>query len=304
MAAGEIHIPGVLLLRGPRGDEIPLILDSPHSGSLFPDDFDTAVERNVLRRSEDCFVPELFSAVTAVGGYMLEALFPRTYLDLNRRADEIDLAMIEGAWPLAQDPKSTSMLRGSGLFWRTCYPDIPIYARKLRASEAESRILTYYEPYHARLADLIEDLRRRHEQIWHLDCHSMPTFSAGDKSPEGNGGSIRPMINLGDRNGTSCSEAFTTFLQSCFVDLGYETTINIPYNGAFLTSGYSNPVDGRHSIQVEVRRDLYMDEVGLLPNEGFARLQSDLTRVLRRLRDWIAQMSSADRALGGCRERG
>ena len=100
------------------------------------------------------------------------------------------------------------------------------------------------------------------------------------------------MVNLGDRNGTSCSAAFTSFLCARFQNLGYDTTINVPYNGAFLTSGYSNPKDKRNSIQIELRRDIYMDELTFLPNAGFPKVQSDISRILLDLRNWILDSKS------------
>ncbi|MFT7147524.1 MAG: N-formylglutamate amidohydrolase, partial [Yoonia sp.] len=60
------------------------MFDSPHSGSIYPDDFGHAIDRMILRRSEDAHVEELFSDVTDHGATLLHALFPRSYIDPNR----------------------------------------------------------------------------------------------------------------------------------------------------------------------------------------------------------------------------
>ena len=43
-----------------RGKPAPVVFDSPHSGSHYPDDFDYIVPLWMLRRGEDPCVEELF----------------------------------------------------------------------------------------------------------------------------------------------------------------------------------------------------------------------------------------------------
>ena len=50
----------ILLIEGPADPQVPLVLDSPHSGREFPADFDPAVSLFDLRDGEDCYVDELF----------------------------------------------------------------------------------------------------------------------------------------------------------------------------------------------------------------------------------------------------
>ena len=53
-------IPDVLIRHDPLGDALPVIFDSPHSGAVYPTDFDFAAPLAVMRRAEDAFVDELF----------------------------------------------------------------------------------------------------------------------------------------------------------------------------------------------------------------------------------------------------
>ena len=46
----------------PTGNAVPLVLDSPHSGADYPDDFRAAVGYEALRQSEDSFVDELYGS--------------------------------------------------------------------------------------------------------------------------------------------------------------------------------------------------------------------------------------------------
>jgi N-formylglutamate amidohydrolase len=106
------------------------VLDSPHSGTQFPADFGAAVSELELREGEDCYVDELYAAGPEMGVPLLAALWPRTYLDPNRNAGDIDLDLIEGAWKGEYRPSGKAKV-GKALIWRTLEDGRPIYARKL-----------------------------------------------------------------------------------------------------------------------------------------------------------------------------
>src|SRR5512134_2751635 len=92
----------VLRIHGPDAQDagIPLVLDSPHSGTRFPPDFDAIVSEFDLRDGEDCFVDRLYLPATELGIPLLAAAASRTYIDANRHAGDIDLELIEGGrWP-------------------------------------------------------------------------------------------------------------------------------------------------------------------------------------------------------------
>jgi len=80
-----------LLARGASADaRTPLVLDSPHSGFEMPADFASVRSAQELRDGEDCFIDELYLPATARGVPLLAAQFPRTYIDANRHAADID----------------------------------------------------------------------------------------------------------------------------------------------------------------------------------------------------------------------
>ncbi len=73
-------IPGVYRLDAPGHLRIPLVLDSPHSGSDYPESFDTTVPLTVLRRAEDMYVDDLFADGPELGAPLVSALYPRSFM--------------------------------------------------------------------------------------------------------------------------------------------------------------------------------------------------------------------------------
>jgi N-formylglutamate deformylase len=274
----EYEIPGVLWRRGPETADAPLVFDSPHSGSDYPEDFRFYCPLPMLRMAEDAYVDELYEAAPALGATLIGAVFPRSYLDVNRAADDLDAALIDGVWPtpLAPSHKTRS---GLGLVRRVARPGLAIYEAKLTVEEVMARIERCYMPYHRVLADACDGLHRQFGVVWHVNCHSMP--SLGGRAGSGNG---RADFVLGDRDGTTCARDFTDFVASILRGRGYPVRINEVYKGVEIVKRHGRPKENRHSLQIEVDRELYMDPRTLEKKPGFARLQADLAHLIGALR--------------------
>src|ERR1043166_7805230 len=65
---------------------------------------------------------------------------------------------------------------------------------------------------------------------------------------------------VGDRDGTTCDAGFTEFVRSVLAGMGHDVRVNDPYRGVELVRAYSNPGEGRMSLQLEINKRLYMDE--------------------------------------------
>jgi N-formylglutamate deformylase len=105
---------------------------------------------------------------------------------------------------------------------------------------------------------------------------------AGKQSDDGEG-SVRADFVLGDRDGTSCDPAFTELVRRTLAAMGYSVRVNDPYKGVELVRAYSNPKAGRHSLQIEISKRLYVDDATLERTQGFAKLQRDLGSLLREI---------------------
>jgi len=275
-------IPDVLTFaRSSEGHrQAPVVLDSPHSGTVFPDDFKTDVPEQSLRRVQDSFVDELFSNAPDNGASLLRALFPRSYIDPNRAESDIDIRMIDGSWPHPVAPTEKSRL-GHGLIWRICPAERSMYSSRIAADAVEHRINHYWRPYHHALESEIDRLHRDFGVVFHLNCHSMPTGSSPVVSRKS--GVRRADFVLGDKDGTTCAPAFTLFVRDWLEAAGYVVRLNDPYKGAELVSRYAAPDIGRHSLQIEINRALYMEETSLRKTRGFEALKRDLTGLVRDL---------------------
>jgi len=260
----------------PGAAPLPLVLDSPHSGEHYPDDFDHAPSRAEVRRAEDTHVARLWRGALAHGATLIEATFPRAYVDPNRSLDDIDPALFDGeAWP-GPIRLSRKTEQGIGLVWRLARGGVPLYARKLTVAEVERRIAACYAPYHAALDALLDQRHAAFGAVWHVDCHSMP--AVGDALSD-DPGRERADFVLGDRDGTTCEGGFTALVAETLRGYGYSVALNDPYKGVELVRRHGRPAEHRHSLQIEIKRTLYMDEDTLVPHTGHERLERDLARL-------------------------
>lgn len=270
----------VFRIHRPASGVLPLVFDSPHSGSIYPDDFDHAIERMTLRRSEDAHVDELFRAVTDHGATLLHALFPRSYIDPNRDETDIDVTMFDATWHGAVNPTSKTLTRGVGLIWKDMKAFGPIYDRQLSIADLSRRIEGFWRPYHVALADLLDEAHANFGKVIHVDCHSMA--SMGDRTTE-DGATPRPDFVVSDRDGTTCSPEILACVVDYLRDTGFSVSVNDPYKGFELVRRHGHPAQGRHSIQIEVNRALYMDEVTLSKTTNFLKMEPILSGLAKAL---------------------
>lgn len=276
-----------ILVERPDRQSIPFVFSSPHSGRLYPDAFVTGsnLDPVTLRRSEDCFVEEIFGGVVALGAPLLQARFPRAYLDANREPYELDPTMFAEPLPPHVNTRSLRVAGGLGTIARVVADSAEIYREPLAYAEAEQRIRLLYMPFHEALRELLETTLQAFGCAVLIDCHSMP--SVGGPADDDNGFD-RPDIVIGDRYGTSCSGALTAEAERILRRLGYSVVRNNPYAGGFNTEHYGRPARGLHALQIEINRALYMDEARLEQTGNFVRVRDDMSTFATELaaRDW------------------
>jgi N-formylglutamate amidohydrolase len=253
---------------------VPFVFNSPHSGSHYPDRFLAMIrlDRNAIRRSEDCYVDELFGSAVALGAPMLAANFPRAYLDVNREPWELDPRMFVEPVPSFANIRSARVAGGLGTVPKLVGEGLDIYAGRLPLNEAVARIETVYKPYHDALKQLLTRTHARFGYGVLIDCHSMPaSVRVGDAG-------MRPDFIIGDRFGASAAPGLTETAIGLLTSMGYTVAHNKPYAGGFITEHYGRPARRLHALQIEVNRGLYMNERTLQKSSGFDALADDLAR--------------------------
>jgi len=259
---------------GSADQRVPFVFNSPHSGRYYPERFlaMARLDRDSIRRSEDCYVEELFGGVIALGAPMLAANFPRAYLDVNREPWELDPRMFVEPVPSFANIRSARVAGGLGTVPKLVGEGLDIYASRLPLGEALDRIETVYKPYHAALKRLLMHTHARFGFAVLIDCHSMPaSVRAGDNG-------MRPDFIVGDRFGTSASRAITECAIGLLLAMGYKVAHNKPYAGGFITEHYGRPLRNLHALQIEINRGLYMNERTFQRTAGFDALADDLGR--------------------------
>lgn len=273
------HPKAPLEILEPNSLKTPLVFTSPHSGSDYPESFveNSRLEVDTLRKSEDCFVDELFTCAPELGAPLLRALYPRAFLDVNREPYELDPAMFDGPLPDHANTTSPRVAAGLGTIARIVATRREIYRGKLSFIEVERRIGDVYRPYHSALRYLIRRTTGHFGFCLLIDCHSMPSTGL----PMNIGmNSKRIDVVLGDRAGLSCSGLLTDAVEGFLSNKGYRVIRNNPYTGGYTTEHYGDPANGIHAIQIEINRSIYMDEATLKRKPSFQQLQADIRQMV------------------------
>ena len=277
LSAGAMVSP--LDLRRPAAQLLPLVITSPHSGSDYPAEFVAAsrLDPLTLRRSEDAFVDEIFAAAPRLGAPLLAARFPRAYVDVNREAWELDPAMFTDALPDYVNARSPRVRMGLGTIARVVASGEEIYDGKLCFADAQERVDTLDRPYHTVLGGLIEETAAGFGVCLVVDCHSMPSGAPGKAGREA------ADIVLGDCHGAACAPQIIESARQHLTRRGFVVALNAPYAGGFTTGHYGRPRHGRHALQIEINRAIYMDERSYQRRPSFAQLSEEMAGLIARL---------------------
>ena len=258
-----------------------VIFSSPHSGRDYPWSFlrRSSLDEMAIRSSEDAFVDELFASAPALGAPLITLTAPRAYIDVNRAADELDPALIDGIVRHAHNPRIAS---GLGVVPRVVSNGRSIYRGKISLREANARIEGVWRPYHAALGDLVLESRVMFGEAILIDCHSMPHEAIESL---GSGRGKRPDIVLGDRFGAAADAHVVDRIEDAFRRAGLTVARNAPFAGAYVTQHYGRPSKGQHVCQVEIDRSLYMDERTVSKSADYAEFVRLIEAVIADLAD-------------------
>src|ERR1700686_5386027 len=266
---GELSPP--FEIADPAAWRAPIIFNSPHSGSVYPDEFLSAsrIDLPGLRRSEDSFMDELIGGLSGRGFPTVTVNFPRFYVYVNREPYELAPRMFAGRLPSFANTRSMRVAGGLGTIPRVVGDGQEIYRERLSVDDALARIEALYKPYHRALRRLINKAHQAFGTVVVVDCHSIPSVGVSRDEPR------RPDVVSGDRYGTSCASLLPDRVKQAMRAVCYSVGRNKPYAGGFITEHYGNPASGLHAIQLELNRAVYMDERRRERGPRFAQVMAD-----------------------------
>ena len=167
-----------------------------------------------------------------------------------------------------------------GLVWRLLKGE-PIYDGYLSRREIDDRVESCWRPYHMAVSRAISMADERHGTCVHLNCHSMP--ARAHVYPAELDHTMPFDFLVGDRDGTTADPDLTEWIANQLRAEGYSVGVNQIFKGVELVQRHGDPARGRHSVQIEVNKRLYMDEERLALHEGYGRVQASLKRLVKAL---------------------
>lgn len=266
-------------LTHPERRTTSVVFASPHSGRDYSWSFlrRTRLNEHSVRSSEDAYVDQLFDSAPRAGAPLLRAGAPRAYVDLNRSPDELDPALIEGVSRQGHNPRIAS---GLGVIPRVVANGRAIYSGKITLAEARHRIDDFWHPYHEALQGQLDQAHLMFGQAILIDCHSMPHEAMDAVASRG---LRRPEVVLGDRFGAAADGGIVDRIEAAFTHAGLMVTRNTPFAGAYITQAYGRPSRGRHAVQIEIDRALYMNERLIRQNGNFEAFQRLMRGVIQEI---------------------
>jgi N-formylglutamate amidohydrolase len=270
-------VEGAFMARSAAAPTTPVVVSVPHAGVRTAGYEETLMPELDVRGDADLFVDRLYRIGEPDGPETyVAAQLSRFVCDLNRDPDDV----APGAVPEHRSPRNAD---GRGFIWAVTTTGAPALARPLTLPEWRGRT-AIHTAYHDALSRALERARARFGFAVLVDGHSMPSRG---RSGHTDTGSVRADVVPGDREGTSCAPALRQLVTRHFAAAGLTVRPNDPYKGGFITAHHGRPADGVHAIQIELRRDLYMDEEKfVIVQPGFDRLRGIIAGLLAELRDF------------------
>ena len=267
----------------PDKQTLPIVVDVPHAGEWIPDEAasEMVVGDQLLRRDLDLYVDQFWAAAPEEGATLIASNVSRYVVDLNRADDDISPEAVEDG-EVCYEP---GYYQERGVVWRETTGGTPVMNEPLTPEDFERRLDRFYYPYHEALTAEIERVKEQFGYCILVDGHSMPsTGRQGHSDP----GRRRADIVPGDVEGEACDRTVRWTVEQHYRDHGYSVRSNDPYQGGWITRHYGKPDEGVHAIQIEVNRDLYMDE------ETFEIREDGIQKLHDVCRDLLNELASLD----------
>ena len=207
----------VFALIVPKGNLIPIILSSPHSGTAFPAGTETHVVPRLVETTPDTdwFVDKLYDFATDLGVTIIRAKNSRYVIDLNRDP--------KGAALYADGREETELVPTKTFGGEAIYHGV-----KPSAADIQERLTQYYWPYYREIERVIKSLQSKYAHVLFYDAHSIKRLVPSIRSEP------FPDLILGNQNGKTAAASVIEAAVGELRRSSYQVRHNDPFKGGHL----------------------------------------------------------------------
>jgi N-formylglutamate amidohydrolase len=230
----------------------PLIFHLPHAATAIPADvragicLSDAALAEEIRILTDHHTDQLFGMLAKDQDILVRFAYSRLVTDVERHASDRD------------EPMSA---RGMGAVYTHGHE---LTRLRLNTACREDLMRKFYHPHHQALETAVKAHLERFGSALVVDCHSFPETS---KPYEANQTLLRPEICIGT-DAFHTPEIIAVALERSYRSAGYLVARNTPFAGSIVPASSYRRDPRVRSVMIELRRDIYMDELTsqLLPD--------------------------------------
>jgi N-formylglutamate deformylase len=257
--------------------QLPFFITMPHSGEKIPAHCDWLVglPEDILMCDVDRYIDVLYQpALLNLNIRSEKTEWHRYAVDLNRIPTDIDESSVVGN----KNPKGQFE---RGYHWVVTTKNNQLMKKPISEKMHHELTELIYNPFHELVRAQFDFFKKqKHNKVFHLDAHSMP--SVGTKMHK-DPGQKRADVVISDSLGKSCDPRFRDIVIAAYVTAGFKVGYNWPYMGGRLTEQYGRPELGQHTIQVELNRELYMNEETKKINPNYVEVQIKIEKALAKI---------------------
>ena len=263
----------------PMGSISPIVLSSPHSGTLFPREILPQIKQRYYECPEDTdwHIDCLYDFAPDMGMTLIAANCSRYVIDLNR------------------DPRGQALYQDqrveTGLVPIRSFANEPLYTegQEPNSNEISRRIAAYYDPYYAGIQRLIDERQAEFGSVLFFDCHSIRrNVPSIRKAPF-------PDLIIGTQDGRTADPKLCAIAQASLARHSrYQVSYNDPFKGGYLTRWFGKPEKNVHAIQLEMSQDLYLEEGSTKIDQSKWELLRSVLKIL--MQDLLAGLEGLNEA--------
>ena len=236
----------------PTAPKVPILISVPHCGVEFPEELKDLFVDSKRKQPDDTdwFIHQLYDFASEMGITLIHANLSRWVIDLNRNPE---------SKALYDDGRIiTGLTTDTDFFGEAIYKEeksVP------DAKEISRRKELYYNPYHDKIAELLQDIKTEFGEALLFDAHSIR------KEVKTINSEPFPDLILGTNDGKTASEAIVNVAKEFLDNKAYSFSYNHPFKGGQITRSFGDPANKINAIQLEMAKVNYMNDDELVYDE-------------------------------------